>query len=177
MEECETLDFMWGDCGTAHVTICPKCKEFMLGWACCWKYCVVSTRFSSIFTSINKCPTLHRLVCDVSKHEVYWYLTCGGAFSWRDKWRALSSKRGDRGAEVLGCFPAANTGEEKNLVMTGKKGNRGRKGSGWPIEERKVLFFLYFPKKIYCLCSRCPRDRPTEASTEWGGGGRIGFMQ
>ena len=27
--------FMWGDSGTAHVTLCPQCGRPGLGWACC----------------------------------------------------------------------------------------------------------------------------------------------
>lgn len=29
------LDYMWGDSGTAHITLCPTCHRLGLGWACC----------------------------------------------------------------------------------------------------------------------------------------------
>jgi len=29
------LDNIWGDCGTAHVTLCSNCKRPAFGWACC----------------------------------------------------------------------------------------------------------------------------------------------
>ena len=34
MTESDALPFVWGDCGTAHVTLCPKCGKPGLGWAC-----------------------------------------------------------------------------------------------------------------------------------------------
>lgn len=34
LEEDGLLDFMWGDAGVAHVTLCPSCHKPGLGWAC-----------------------------------------------------------------------------------------------------------------------------------------------
>jgi len=34
METSDILSFMWGDCGTAHITLCSKCGKPGLGWAC-----------------------------------------------------------------------------------------------------------------------------------------------
>ena len=33
-EDDELFKFMWGDCGCAHVTLCPQCRRPSLGWAC-----------------------------------------------------------------------------------------------------------------------------------------------
>jgi len=35
MEDDNLFPFLWGDCGTAHVTLCPDCGRPGLGWACC----------------------------------------------------------------------------------------------------------------------------------------------
>jgi len=34
LEEDSLLDFMWGDTGVAHITLCPSCHKPGLGWAC-----------------------------------------------------------------------------------------------------------------------------------------------
>jgi len=34
MEPDDLFNNSWGDCGTAHVTLCPSCKKPGLGWAC-----------------------------------------------------------------------------------------------------------------------------------------------
>ena len=33
-EDGDVFNFVWGDCGVAHVTLCPKCRKPSLGWAC-----------------------------------------------------------------------------------------------------------------------------------------------
>ena len=33
-EHAGVYEFMWGDCGTAHVTLCPRCHRPALHWAC-----------------------------------------------------------------------------------------------------------------------------------------------
>jgi len=35
MEADDIFPYLWGDCGTAHVTLCPQCGRPGLGWACC----------------------------------------------------------------------------------------------------------------------------------------------
>jgi len=34
MEDDDLFSYLWGDCGTAHVTLCPLCGRPGLGWAC-----------------------------------------------------------------------------------------------------------------------------------------------
>jgi len=34
LEEDPVYQFMWGDCGTGHVTLCPRCGRPGLSWAC-----------------------------------------------------------------------------------------------------------------------------------------------
>lgn len=35
LERSALFPFVWGDSGTAHVTLCPRCGRPGLGWACC----------------------------------------------------------------------------------------------------------------------------------------------
>ena len=30
----EIFNFEWGECGCAHITLCPNCKRPGLGWSC-----------------------------------------------------------------------------------------------------------------------------------------------
>ena len=34
LEDDTMYNFSWGDCGTAHVTLCPKCGKAGMSWAC-----------------------------------------------------------------------------------------------------------------------------------------------
>ena len=34
LEQDRVYEFMWGDCGTGHVTLCPRCGRPGLSWAC-----------------------------------------------------------------------------------------------------------------------------------------------
>lgn len=35
LSQCDLFFNSWGDCGVAHVTLCPACNKPGLGWACC----------------------------------------------------------------------------------------------------------------------------------------------